>query len=229
MTARVRMAPGGFRPPCKWHVLASEVEHRSLHPVARFVRFVRLPAFEERRSSRLGEPSWARSKPPRMLSAGEGSMSIRTKTTFGAPAPLGGFNSNRGGGVALLASISVIGGVSGSGSGRIERLGPFSGVALIVAPSGSRGAMASIRFGRPPRGCRVVHDRGGRRARAVPEKRRTLFSKFAAVSRPGRALASDDRELDPAAEDRDAARVGRCPEHGLDAVDVLGARHEVSR
>ena len=28
---------------------------------------------------------------------------------------------------------------------------------------------------------------------------------------------------------RDAGRVGRRPEHGLDAVDVLGARHEVSR
>lgn len=37
------------------------------------------------------------------------------------------------------------------------------------------------------------------------------------------------RELDPAGEDRDAARVGRGPEHGLDAVGRVGTRHEVAR
>src|SRR5687768_5192294 len=53
------------------------------------------------------------------------------KTTLGAPAPLGGFSSKRGGGVALRASTSVIGGCCGSGRGKIARSGTLRGVSLM--------------------------------------------------------------------------------------------------
>ena len=69
--------------------------------------------------------------PPKHPGSPNPKLSIRTKTTLGAPAPLGGFNSKRGGGVALRASISVIAGCCGSGRGRIERSGVLSGESLM--------------------------------------------------------------------------------------------------
>ena len=61
--------------------------------------------------------------PPKHPGSPNPKLSIKMKTTLGAPAPLGGFNSKRGGGVALRASTSVIAGCCGSGSGSTVRSG----------------------------------------------------------------------------------------------------------
>ena len=59
--------------------------------------------------------------PPKALGMPNPMSSMRTISTFGAPA--GAFTSKRGGGVTLRASSSVIGGYCGSASGSTVRSG----------------------------------------------------------------------------------------------------------
>src|SRR5262245_31511284 len=75
-----------------------------------------------------------RTGPPNALDWPKPMSSIRTMTTLGAP--FGALTSKRGGALALRASISVIAGYFGSGTGRTVRSSP-SGPALS---SGARAA-----------------------------------------------------------------------------------------
>ena len=76
--------------------------------------------------------------PPKHPGSPNPMLSIKMKTTLGAPAPFGGFNSKRAGALALRASISVMGGCCGSGSGSIVRSGALSRVLPIdQSPSGA--------------------------------------------------------------------------------------------
>ena len=78
--------------------------------------------------------------PPKELGTPKPMSSIRTSSTFGAPA--GAFTSKRGGGVALRTSSSVIGGYVGSAIGRWIRsavVGVMTllGAAAVCDPDGA--------------------------------------------------------------------------------------------